>query len=50
IALMFVWGFSKRTPEALETVESLAESAEVAVNLPDAEVKVPEAQAQKSEI
>jgi YkoY family integral membrane protein len=46
IALMFVWGFSKRTPEVLE----ISESAEVAVNLPDAEVTVPEPQPQKSEI
>ncbi|MEG3860302.1 TerC family protein [Microcoleus sp. herbarium12] len=46
IALMFVWGFSKRTPEVLE----ISESAEVAVNLPDAEVTVPQAQAQNSEI
>jgi predicted tellurium resistance membrane protein TerC len=46
IALMFVWGFSKRTPEPFE----IAKSTEVAVNLPDAEVTVPEAQAQKSEI
>jgi YkoY family integral membrane protein len=50
IALMFVWGFSKRTPEHIEIVESLTESAEVAVNLPDVEVAVPESQAQKSEI
>jgi YkoY family integral membrane protein len=50
IALMFIWGFSKRTPEAMEIAESIPESAEVAVNLPDVPVAVPESQPQKSEI
>jgi len=50
IAVIFFWGFSKRTPEPVDIVESIAESAEVAVNLPDVEVAVPESPAQKSEI
>lgn len=46
IVLMFVWGFSKRTPEPVE----LAKSLDVALNQADSEVAVPESQAQKSEI
>ncbi|MEG3936928.1 MULTISPECIES: TerC family protein [unclassified Microcoleus] len=47
IALMFIWGFSKRTSEALE----IAESSEIALNPNDSEVVLPESQeAQKSEI
>ena len=46
IVLMFVWGFSKRTPEPVE----LAKSLDVALNQADSEVAVPESQGQKSEI
>ena len=46
IVLMFVWGFSKRTPEPVE----MAKSLEIALNQPDSEVAVPESQGQKSEI
>ncbi|MEP6487396.1 DUF475 domain-containing protein [Microcoleus vaginatus GB2-A3] len=46
IVLMFVWGFSKRTPEPVE----IAKSLEMALNQPDSEVAVPESQGQKSEI
>jgi YkoY family integral membrane protein len=46
IVLMFVWGFSKRTPEPAE----MAKSLEIALNQPDSEVAVPESQGQKSEI
>ena len=46
IVLMFVWGFSKRTPEPVE----MAKSIEIALNQPDSEVAVPESQGQKSEI
>ena len=46
IVLMFVWGFSKRTPEAVE----LAKSPDIALNQADSEVAVPESQGQKSEI
>ena len=46
IVLMFVWGFSKRTPEPVE----LAKSLDVALNHADSEVAVPESQGQKSEI
>ena len=46
IVLMFVWGFSKRTPEPVE----MAKSLENALNQPDSEVAVPESQGQKSEI
>jgi YkoY family integral membrane protein len=46
IVLMFVWGFSKRTPEPVE----MAKSLEIALSQPDSEVAVPESQGQKSEI
>lgn len=46
IVLMFVWGFSKRTPEPVE----MAKSLEIALNQADSEVAVPESQGQKSEI
>jgi len=47
IALMFIWGFSQRTPESLD----IAESSEIALNPNDSEVVLPESQeAQKSEI
>jgi YkoY family integral membrane protein len=46
IVLMFVWGFSKRTPEPVE----IAKSLEIALNQADSEVAVPESQGQKSEI
>ena len=46
IVLMFVWGFSKRTPEPVE----MAKSIEIALSQPDSEVAVPESQGQKSEI
>jgi hypothetical protein len=43
---MFVWGFSKRTPEPVE----IAKSIEISLNQADSEVAVPESQGQKSEI
>ncbi|MEG4442460.1 DUF475 domain-containing protein [Microcoleus sp. AT9_B5] len=46
IALMFVWGFSKRTPEPVE----MAKSLDIALHQPDSEVAVPESQGRKSEI
>ncbi|MBE9093135.1 TerC family protein [Tychonema sp. LEGE 07203] len=46
ITALFVWGFSKRTPEALE----IAESQTTALNQPDSEVALPESPAQKSEV
>ncbi|MEG4503499.1 DUF475 domain-containing protein [Microcoleus sp. F6_B4] len=47
IALMFVWGFSKRTPEPVEMARSLDD---IALHQPDSEVAVPESQGHKSEI
>ncbi|MBE9188674.1 DUF475 domain-containing protein [Microcoleus sp. LEGE 07076] len=46
ITVLFVWGFSKRTPEAVE----IAESQTIALNQPDSEVALPESPGQKSEV
>ncbi len=45
IVLMFVWGFSKRTPELIESTESLEAAFQQ-----DSEVTVQESEAQKSEL
>lgn len=46
IALLFVWGFSKRTHEPIE----IAESPEIELEPQDSEAALPESQGQKSEI